>query len=245
MKRIWTLTLILSIVSVGALAGHGGVTATVVGYYNVVPTIDGDLSDWPSGLDSHTVNQYLSGYTDPTGPTDFSCSFKAFFNPLENKLFVAVSVTDDEEKLTGDPAWLYDHLEVYLDGNHNQTGPGGYPAEFQQYIFPLDGTDAYINGTSSLGQTTWAFQKSGTDYTFEIAFVVWDIYDTDRTTLESGKMIGFDISWPDQDDATGDSWISWSPDGGKWNDSSLFGDITLGAMQDTAAAANSTWALYE
>ncbi len=228
------------------LADNAGVETTALGYYQAQPTIDGDLSDWPSGLADNVVDEYLTGYTDPTGSDDFTMSFKAFFNPLStvNKLYIGVTVIDDEERTT-DPGWLNDKLEMYIDGNHNHTS-GTYPADFQQYIFELDNT-TLVSGAAVPTECEVVYTKAGTTYTFEIGFTVYNTYDTAAHILQTGDTIGFDMSWPDQDDATGDSWISWSPSGGKWNDSSLFGNLNLGAMQDSLGitATGDTWLLFE
>ena len=188
------------------LADNAGVETTALGYYQAQPTIDGNLSDWPSGLTDNVVDEYLIDYTVPTGPDDFTMSFKVFFNPLStvNKLFLGVTVTDDEERQTGDPTWLYDQLEMYIDGNHDHTGT--YPADFQQYAFHLDNTDV-VTGAAEPTECEWAYTKAGTTYTFELALTVYDQYDTAAHILQTGDTIGFDMSWPDQDDATGDSWI--------------------------------------
>ncbi len=240
---------IFLLLPLSVLADNAGVETTALGYYQAEPTIDGDLSDWPSGLADNVVDEYYSSYSNPTGSDDFSMSFKVFYNPWStvNKLFVGVTVTDDEERLTG-PApdtWLYDHLEIYIDGNHDHTGSGTAPIDFQQYLFRLDNTgEVYLAGT--LTQCEWAYTKAGTSYTFEIGLTVYDQYDTMAHILQTGDTIGFDLSWPDQDDATGDSWISWSPTAGKYDNSALFGNLNLGAMQDLPpTATGDTWLLFE
>lgn len=232
-------------------ADNAGVETTALGYYQQDPTVNGDLTDWPSGLTDNAVQEYYSSLTNPTGPDDFSMSFKAYYNPWPtvNKLYIGVTVTDDEERRTpgsGDASWIIDQLEMYIDGNHDHTGSYTYPVDFQQYLFSLDGT-AIISGAAEPAGCEWAYTKAGTTYEFEFALTVYDQYDTDVHVLQPGQTIGFDMSWPDQDDSTGDSWISWSPSGGKWNDSSLFGNLNLGAMQDSPpiTATGDTWVLFE
>lgn len=235
------LSAILVFLPLFVYADNAGYSVTVPGYYRQNPTIDGSFADWPPGLTATQATWVHPSYTAPTGPSDFSMEFKAFFNPLSEKLYVAVTVVDDEERRTGTPGWLYDHLEMYIDGNHNHTG--AYPGEFQQYLFNLDKTGG-IYGAADFGETIWDYQKAATTYTFEIAFKIWDVYNTTPHDIESGQTIGYDISWPDQDDATGDSWIAWSPSGGKWNDPTLFGNMVFGAMQDTPPTAANNWLLY-
>lgn len=62
--------------------------------------IDGDLSDWPAGLPRYPVSLTLFG-GPPADPQDCLAEFQAGYSEVENALYVAVEVQDEDRAAKG------------------------------------------------------------------------------------------------------------------------------------------------
>ncbi|MDI6783943.1 MAG: sugar-binding protein [bacterium] len=198
------------------------------------PTIDGDLSDWPSYAVWSTVEwvYIASGIVAPTDAADFTGKFKAGFNRAQNKFYLAIEYTD-QDIYTYTPGWLWnggDYIEVYFDADH-QHETVGRPSTLQQYGFKPNGEKIlYPYVTVDTEDVMFAISTAAGKMTYEFEFLVYDVWSTAIHTFYSRQTIGFDISMPDYDTDASFSWISWTPTGGKWNNASLYGNMELTAI---------------
>lgn len=240
MKRIlylFSTLIVLVILSIFAFADNNNQW-----YYapEIPPiTVDGDLSDWPSYVASSAVSWVWPSGNPPDNPADFTGSFRAAFNRAENKLYVAVEYTDQDIVDSGNWIWNEgDYVEMYIDGDHVHQTPG-QPEEFQQYgIRPSGDCIVYPTTTVPAKDITIAIHSTSNKYTYEIALTVYDKYVSEIVhTFYGGQTIGFDMSLPDKDNTDGSfSWIAWTPQGGKWNNSNLFGNMLMIAIDVSPTA---------
>jgi hypothetical protein len=130
-------------------------------------TVDGDLSDWPSGLETRSINVYLAGFgyqqeAFATGTQDNW--FQIAWNDDENKLYISgwsvddVNVSQLSKWLNPDdfsPAgapWLYDRYEIYIEYDNTDSGAYGYgltdgdPGNVQYAISANDPDNAALFG---------------------------------------------------------------------------------------------------
>lgn len=142
-------------------------TATVLQMEPI--TVDGDLSDWPSGVETRSINVYLAGYgyqqeSFATGTQDNW--IKLGWNDEENKLYIAGWSVDDvnvsqltkwlnpedfSPAVDGAP-WFYDRYEIYIEYDNTDSGAYGYgiddgdPGNVQYAIAANDPTRADLFG---------------------------------------------------------------------------------------------------
>ncbi len=136
-------------------------------------TVDGDLSDWPGGLETRSVNVYLAGFgyqqeSFATGTQDNW--FQLGWNDSENKLYISgwsiddVNVTQLSKWLnpeTFEPAgapWFYDRYEIYIEHDNSDSGALGFGLDDGdpgnvQYVIGATDPDRGVTG-SSAGQET-------------------------------------------------------------------------------------------
>jgi len=104
-------------------------------------TVDGDLSDWPGGVEKRSINVYLAGFgyqqeSRATGTQDNW--FQLAWNDSENKLYISgwseddVNVTQlskwfnpDDFSQFGAP-WFYDRYEIYIEHDNSDSGAFGF-----------------------------------------------------------------------------------------------------------------------
>lgn len=93
--------------------------------------IDGDLSDWPSTIARHPIDnlQILPPYYGPNGlegadlttSPDLSASFSVGYDPIRNLIYVAVVVRDDRHIIGHQGFWDTDAVEIFVDGRHSEA----------------------------------------------------------------------------------------------------------------------------
>lgn len=104
-------------------------------------TVDGNFSDWPSGVEKRSIGVYLAGFgyqqeARATGTQDNW--FQLGWNDAENKLYIAgwseddVNVSQlskwfnpDDFSQFGAP-WFYDRYEIYIEHDNSDSGAYGY-----------------------------------------------------------------------------------------------------------------------
>ncbi|NKB72720.1 MAG: redoxin domain-containing protein [Candidatus Latescibacteria bacterium] len=222
--------------------------------------IDGDLSDWPQGMEEHVVINHGQAY----GPTDIDHAnlrlsadleprFKIGYNPDDQLLYLAVMVRDDSHQTVEiDNPILRDQVEIYLDGDHN----GGHfpplnlsvpwkdedpnlPQSIQYLGMAAQGSHhkgkrnyRLMKGDIDGTHSKMAYSRRGDRTTYEWALQVFDHYPTHPTRLEAGTSIGFDLVVADNDGSGDIAWVSWARFANYklWNPEHL-GDLVLGDTQ--------------
>ena len=160
-------------------------------------TVDGDLSDWPSDIESHAIAvPYL--YDGKPETEDFTGRFHVGCNYDENAIYVAVSVKDDSIVLDpiAAPAWsARDICEVYLVLDHSQT-----PVVPFQFVYRHKAIAALANKPSDAAaeaMTAARATKNG-QLNFEWKIDVGELRQG-RQRLSDGAVLGFDVGYIDRD----------------------------------------------
>ena len=200
------------------------------------PKIDGDLSDWPS--ESLVWREINTVYPTEREVTGFSARFASAYNLEDQRIYLAVEVTDDK-LVTGHKSWHTDAVEVFVEATqavgrdrrpedfHFGDGAANWPM-LQYSGVPAEGkayTDRFgLNPTLNDGdcrktRTEMKYRTVGDVTTYEWAVEVFDRYPDIPARLEPGKHLGFDLAVVDQDEFpnlagqenTVHPWICWGP----------------------------------
>ena len=148
--RFWSInTLCIVMLTTAAAMAHSGPTAIALPITGI--TIDGDLSDWPSGLTVYKV--------DPDNATEsnFQGQFRLGFDKSDHALYVAIQVDDDRVVSEGKKGELWnaqDSCEVYVDALHRRTPGPGVQFYFRQAYGCLPSMTRESSGTCFLSTTT-------------------------------------------------------------------------------------------
>ena len=204
-------------------------------------TVDGRLDDWPAEVPVYPIRSNTDAYgpTDISGADldaslDFSPSFRAGYNPEEQRIYVAVEVRDDSVHARETGHQDTDALEIYLAAR-----PGAEPVYY--VLCPPGG--AYGPGRPNpsvlvpgLGEmpldrsgSRAAVGREGGTTVYEWA--VEPVGDSleDVVELRPGMVLGFDVAAVDQDSETDTAaWISWTPPTRKFSGGGRIGGLVLG-----------------
>ena len=182
--------------------GQGNVAAQCV--IGAPPTIDGDLTDWPTAsflpLTHVTAegSSVASTWHSSDTANDADSSARYFVKWDRTYLYVAASITDDVLKTpnSGDQLSYNDALEIFLDGAHDRTI--SYGSDDIQLVFSADnevvaGRDASVvtfpKGVSQ------AIGGTAPSWTLEVR-IPWSLLGGSATI---GRVIGFDLKLDDND----------------------------------------------
>ncbi|NKB72157.1 MAG: redoxin domain-containing protein [Candidatus Latescibacteria bacterium] len=220
--------------------------------------IDGDLSDWPTGMEVHPVLNYgeipnnsaqgndaIIGL-DLATSADFSPAFQVGYNPDAQMLYLAVTVRDDEHRVNYQWPFGGDCIEIYLDPDHNGGPHRNQPgAQHLQYSSIADSTGKLRRPYGSphlyghdITQTRsrFAFSRQDGITIYEWALDPFDHFPGQHTQLKPGRTLGFDIAVLDLDEDDGRAaWVCWatfSPNA-KVGNADLLGDLILGHQRLT------------
>ena len=118
---------------------------------HLIPTIDGDLSDWQIVGESYVVT--TDQFVDLIPPADesvddFSIRLLMGWNEAQNMLFVAAQIRDDFHQIDR-PAgsatvliWQDDNMSVYLDADHSGGQYGNFRNISSERQLQLSGSQA-------------------------------------------------------------------------------------------------------
>ena len=186
-------------------------------------------------------------------------TFQAVWNDSTNRLYVAVRVQDKviADHFT-DPAasyWAEDGMEVFLDPDRS-GGDHQYNYNAFAYHVSLFG-DALDLGSDRKAVNLKEHVRLGLSEdqkTWEIAFVLYDVYSHDGDSandavmdIEVGDQIGFSIAYNDNDGTpkVRESMVGWVPYGGdSWITADRFGTLRLVAAPETEVIRGS-WGRLE
>ena len=217
------------------------------------PTIDGvfnepiwDFADEDSLLGGGVPNAF--GTTWPSSNfTDNLVIWKAVWSNVTNKLYVAVTVQDDVRGTydntdpNGEP-FDDDAIQFLTDGNNNGgLYEGSFPSEAQQLWVSAQNRkilDDFPSSTNRQEYTGNEFMSavrlgSGGNWTCEVEFEIYNIFPTNRKTLNEGNIIGWNIWYDDSDDQSPDNngvfrrdhQVGWVYDGAAFRNADFFGDM--------------------
>ena len=99
----------LPLLTAAPVFAHNGAVAIAIPVEGI--RLDGDLSDWPPGLQSHAVDTRKEGPA-PTGASDLCVRFRVAHSETETCLYVAVEVVDDEITARDDCQVSVDDLHI-------------------------------------------------------------------------------------------------------------------------------------
>ena len=187
------------------------------------PTIDGQIeSAWDiAPWDAIDVPWLFDDLVPPSSPQDFSGRYKAMWDA--DKLYVLVEITDDVIRdLQADPVRLYwqdDTVEIFLDenrsgGSHLQ-GRNNDVNDANAFAYHLstlgDTVDTYKTERRVFGDEHVQFKRvsvTATKSVWELAITIWGEDYTfeakqNPVTLTAGKVMGFTLSYIDNDGNNG------------------------------------------
>ena len=212
-----------------------------------IPAVDGYLNDpiW-----SYANEAWLNVGGNPgdfntawTSTSDNNVSWKAVWSDITNKVYVAISVSDDvrgtfdnrETDAFYSPA-QDESIEIFTDGdrvcvnywdryNHAQFWRVTEENQRNLLHYPTTGDHPYT-GTDFI---TAVQQGTYGNWTCEIEFTIYDGYPHVPKTLSLGDTIGWDIWYNDSDDETRDGYykmdhqVGWNYQGEVWKQTDFMG----------------------
>lgn len=162
-------------------------------------TIDGDLGDWPKGLQAYPIDRVEYG-NKLGGEHDLKAHFRLAFNPGERALYVAIEVDDDSTVLDGpgETRWDgQDGCEVFLNARHEASG-----SPFTQYA--RYGNQDRVVAPPGASETSLKVAVARMD-----SRIIYEWRIEVGGELDPGRVIGFDISVADKDKDGSFSWVAW------------------------------------
>jgi signal transduction histidine kinase len=194
--------------------GHNGSFAMAAAIDNI--TVDGDLRDWPRHLPRYPIGNPAFGQA-PSDGDDLTAAFRVAYDNTQNRLLVAVEVTDDSFVISDPPNgdWTSnDGCELYLDVTHGAAG--------------------------GIQLSRWGRTNAGGDgriqYGVEVAVhsgrLVYEWW-IDLATLGAGLELkpgvdlAFDVVVEDLDADGSFTWMSWGPHTGKLQGPGRLGDLLV------------------
>ena len=183
--------------------------------------VDGDLRDWPAGLERHAIarpleqgrlNKNLAGEGRPPA------EFRVGYDPGDQRIYLAVTVPDAIPVVNFADTWHTDAVEVFVDGRHTdrriwltgdwggdlhaETMPAlqyaGVPGRGAAYNDPRRANPSLVYGDVHKTTTVMAWSRTADTITYEWAVQAFDHYPDRPTRLEPGKRIGLDVAVLDQ-----------------------------------------------
>jgi CubicO group peptidase (beta-lactamase class C family) len=162
-------------------------------------TVDGDLSDWPKGLQTYPIARVEFG-DKISGEADLTANFRIAYNTGAHALFVAIEVQDDSVVLDGpgEVTWnAQDGCELFIDARH--AVGGSLVTQYARY-----GNQNRVYGPPEASEKTMtvAVARTGSTTTYEWRVEV-------PAPLDSDRALGFDVSVADKDKDGSFSWVAW------------------------------------
>jgi CubicO group peptidase (beta-lactamase class C family) len=198
----WIIALLAATILVGSRSAYGQNGAVGIAYPVAKGiAVDGDLDDWPKGLQAYAIGRIESG-DKLRGRDDLEARFRLAYSPGERALYVAVEVRDDSVvvDVPGDISWnAQDGCELFLDAAHAASG-----SPVIQYARYGDRDQVYGPVEALDNKVKVAVARTGNRIVYE-----WRVEL--GTALDPGRAIGFDVSVADKDDDGSFSWAAWGP----------------------------------
>ncbi|MDA0333573.1 MAG: ATP-binding protein [bacterium] len=216
MRRYFIASLLALLFTAPWAWGYNGNFAMAVAIDSI--SVDGDLSDWPRHLPRYPVGNPAFGQT-PVDGADLTAAFRIAYDHAQNRLLVAVEVTDESEVISNPPDgdWAgNDGCELYLDVTH-----GARPAVqlsrwgLTESVLGADARVHYgVAMSSHEGRRVY-------EWWIDLATLGAGVQ------LEPGLDLGFDVVVEDRDADGSFTWMSWGPHTGKLQGRSRLGDLLV------------------
>jgi len=235
---------------------HTGEAAYAVPLSSI--TIDGKLDDWPEELFTYPIGWVSPVYhksTPPVGPEDFMASFSVGYDLIENVLYVAVVVNDDDLVTHPDHPNIrnQDVCGIYVDADH--SGGDSKNQGRQLYIMVpgpgkwsknRDGNPCLNMGDTKTSGMRGTFLHSGNTIVYEWEIPLFDSFPDKRHQIQAGNTIGFDFILADADGQENANYMFWTPGSGKNRSSDLFGHLVfLKSYEELGTVSGSVTATKE
>ena len=223
--RASTLVILVLLGLAGPLAAHNGAVALAYPVSGI--TVDGDLSDWPSGLTRYPIVRPEYG-EPPHGADDLTAVMRVGYDISAHALFVAVEVRDEsivisDEVVRGGGGWnSQDGCDLYLDVAHadNESPASQYVLWGRSKEYFVEGAETHHNAIEievERGQNIHCYE-------WRVDLGVLDLpllADGERRTL------AFDVIVGDKDADDSFSWMAWGKGAGKVWSTLRRGDLVL------------------
>jgi hypothetical protein len=166
------------------------------------PTIDGDLSDWPTAQFlplSKTNAAQANGSWDTGVANDSNSSARYLVRWDLTYLYVAISITDDIRRTpnpSGSQLSNNDAIEIFVDGNHSRGT--SYGSDDWQLVYSADSAKVASQGAIVAWPqgTVEAWSRTSPSFAVEAA-IPWSILGGAAAT--PGRVVGFDLKLDDND----------------------------------------------
>ena len=232
------IPLFLLLLAVNAFADNG---AVAFAFPMEHISIDGDLSDWPSGLTKYPIQTISKRGIKPNSNLDFSANFRVGFNLENNSIYIAVEVQDESFVIDRsiNPSWSQQdkHL-LYIDPKHSKRGscPISYSAtqikrEIGGSAFGWDPQTKHANWDNIELQIVRKDNKTIYEYRIQLE------------AISTNSVIGLDHVIYDKDITDNEddySYIMWGDIPGKSGAPKRTGDLVLLESETLLRAVNGT-----
>ena len=236
------LTLALSLSLGPALYADNGATARAFPTEGI--RADGDLSDWPEDAELYPIALEQKDNVS-NGPADLSAGFRVAYDSVEERIFVAVEVVD-QEHITERPGEDWDQWDgciVYLDGEHSPKGSGAIGFATSGTVRDIVSSQGAWDPKVAAGNwhdSSCAMRRNGTRTVYEFVLKASEL-------PYPGRTIGLDIGVLDRDEADGydgGTYVTWGRFSAKSGRSGRLGDVLLLESEDDTGTLRGTtrWA---
>jgi CubicO group peptidase (beta-lactamase class C family) len=195
------ISLVAAVIVIGSYPAYGQNGAVGIAYPAKGIVVDGDLGDWPKGLQTYPIDRIEYG-DKLGGKDDLEAHFRLAYDPGERAVYVAVEVRDDSSVLDGPGGMSWDAqdgCELYIDAAH--AGSGSPVIQYARYG---DRDQVYGPVEAHDNKVKVAVARAGNRIVYEWRVEV-------GAPLDSDRVIGFDVSVEDKDKDGSFSWAAWGP----------------------------------
>ena len=204
------------LLTISPVYAHNGALALAAPINGI--TIDGDLSDWPEGMERYAIALPEFGVR-PQNSEDLLATFRLGYAPEDQALYIAVEVQDESVVVLQDSEMWdnQDGCEIYVDLEHREG------SRLRQYVAWGDVRDAFAIGKLEDVQVEMRRFPSRHHYEWRL-----DLKKMGAGQVDPGAVLGLDVVVVDQDADSSYSWLAWGAGAGKVQTSSRLGDAIPG-----------------
>jgi PAS domain S-box-containing protein len=194
----WGVALLLGCLASLGVA-HNGAVALVYPIDDI--TIDGNLEDWPDGMERYPIS--LVEYGDPIKDTDdFEGWFRMGYSETQNAVYVAIEVRDESHVVDVNVPSMWDQTDgcnVYIDVLHAEEE--SVADQFITYGY-------HLTQHASKPTVQWHWKRQDGLYCYEWRINVSAV-GGNSSHLKALMSIGWDVAICDRDRDGSFSWVSW------------------------------------
>ncbi|MEX0315567.1 MAG: serine hydrolase [Allomuricauda sp.] len=160
--------------------------------------LDGDLSEWPSGMTKYPIKNAELGMV-PESNEDFLGSFRIGYSTEKNEIYIAMEINDESQVIESPEVSFWDNqdgLELYI--NEKSLKSGSPVTQYSEY-----GNDRNAYGA----RTDWDNVEMEKKATENGKTVEWKIKLSKK--IEEGTSLGIDVVVIDKDEDDSFTWLAW------------------------------------